>query len=110
MFSWYIFAYQISFRSYVLRNIRLRSFEVNAISVVTVLAKTPARKFHCIQWTKDTERSIIEISFLFEKASFLGYYFFSILCVVPGIRLLHQPLWIHSVIIFFFMALSFYSV
>ena len=86
------FTYQIYYRSYVLRNIRFRSFEVNAISVVKFLAKTPARKFHCIQWTKDTERSIIEISFLFEKASFLGYYFFSILCVVPGIRLLHQPL------------------
>ena len=66
MFSWYIFAYQISFRYYVLRNIRLRSFEVNAISVANFFAKTPARKFHCIQWTKDTERSIIEISFLFE--------------------------------------------
>ena len=58
MFSWFIFAYQISFRSYVLRNIRLRSFEVNAISVVKFLAKNPDRKFHCTQWTKDTERLV----------------------------------------------------
>ena len=63
MFSWYIFAYQFSFRSYVRRNIRLRSFELNVISVVKFQLKTLLENFTVFNGLKITERLLKYASF-----------------------------------------------